>query len=743
MASRTRAIGAALVAALLPAGAGATTIPLRLANARVAGEDLAPLPPDPEPITWVVAQAGSGEWTPGAGVLRLARDAALHLTVADSGGELVSPDLAVSASRFGRLRLAFSDPPKLAEPKAGVTWTRDDGTTETVSIPVSLSTDAGGKSWAELRMESDLYWYGGIRRIAVRFPRTVDGSPISIESIRLEPRQAPYTSRTRVKVEDFELAVGLSPFQARHGLFLPPDSRYELVSDPAVAADVRFGLAILGRRGRFATGSFDGDYTTVLEVSITEVLDGRELARKRIPIAVQSSRWLDYTIPIPAGGSRPLRVVFSYRDAHKQALVIVSKPRLRPRGQARTTLLTTLDALRKSHVSIYGYARPTRAIDRVAREGVVFTRAYSQANNTSTSILSLMTSQYPGNAPWDGPRPDRPSLARLLSDQGVYTVMVVSNPILQEPYLSDGFDEIVYVYAHGWHTSEDVEAQMARVLQIHKEEDLFLFTHFIDPHAPYTPPLHTQGAYAKPSNEQAALIGASVDPWVYREAYLEPGLNTPPIVPVEALTREAIQRAIDRYDEELLDVDLHLGNVWKRLKALGLYDRALLVVTTDHGEEFYEHRGVQHGSLGLYEEVTGVPLVVKLPRGSPLRKLRRGRRVDTIVQLLDLYPTIVEVMGHTPPPWTVGENIFRVQRGYAISEWVLTPGRRRRAITNGEHKLIEGEQVAGDTTRPDPPLLFRLSDDPGERTNLAEQQPDVVVAMRRRMEETLRAAQSP
>jgi arylsulfatase A-like enzyme len=278
---------------------------------------------------------------------------------------------------------------------------------------------------------------------------------------------------------------------------------------------------------------------------------------------------------------------------------------------------------------------------------------------------------------------------------------------------------------------------MIRVLRAHRGEDLFLYAHFIDPHAPYDPPLHTAGRYARPSNEQAEQIAKSVDPWIYREQSLEPGLNTNPLVPRRVLSPEAIQRIVDRYDEEILDVDLHLGKVWTAMTDLRMYDDATLVVSADHGEEFYEHGGIQHGSAGLYNEVVGVPLFIKPPRGSTMTSMRPGSRIGALVQHVDLYPTIAEAMGRVPPPWVVGTNAFRVARGYAISEWMQVPGWRRRAITDGRYKLITGEQQIGDRVRSDPPLLFGLIEDPGESTNLADQSPDLVSSLRRKMLEAI------
>jgi arylsulfatase A-like enzyme len=501
---------------------------------------------------------------------------------------------------------------------------------------------------------------------------------------------------------------------------------------------VRFGLGIVGPAGALAVGGHDGDFTTVLDVRVLDRVSGRALASLSLPIVVQDSRWLDYTLPVP-GSPNGVRLVFEYRDALASTVVLVGKPRATTRAPARTTVLATVDALQRKNLSIYGYPRGTPGIDAVGRQGYVFTRAYSQANNTPTAVIALLNSRYPENAPWDGPRPDRPSLARFLSDRSVYTVLVTANAFLQEGHIAAGFDEVVYVSNRGRHTSEEVEAAMARVLRAHPGEDLFLYAHFLDPHAPYVPPLHTAGRYRRPSDALAEQMTANLDPWVYRPQHLEPGLNTNPVVPHAALSAAAVERVRDLYDEEVLDVDIHLGRVWDLMRQLRVYDDATVVVSADHGEELYEHGGVQHGGLGLYDEVVGVPLLVKLPRRHRLAVPRPGSRLRHIVQLVDLYPTIVEAMGFAPPPGLVGENLFRVERGYAISVWMLVPGWRRRSIVDGEYRLITGEERTEQAVRTDPPLLFHLPSDPDERVSVAEREPDRVRALEARMRAAIQA----
>jgi arylsulfatase A-like enzyme len=724
--------------ALVPGCLGATTIPLTLTKAEFAGEAKDPGLPSAKAMEWDLTGA-TMPWRPGGGVLRVSTEGSLLLVVGDSGGELVSPDLAVSASRWGRFTVNFGSNPKLADADAIVTWTRTDDATETLTARLAIRDDADGRPTTEVDLQSSLRWFGTIKTIAIRFPRTTDGSPIAVRSLRLEPSPTAYTSRSRVEIKDLEFARELSPFQARGGYFLPPNSRYEMASGPTEVADVRFGLGVLGPAG-VALGWFDRDYTTTLTVSVFAPDSERPLARSRIPIVLPAPRWLDFALPVRTSGKTGLRVVFEYRDELDRSVVLVSRPRVTTAAAPKTTVLTTIDALRKTHLSAYGYARPSPNIGRVGRDGYVFTRAFSQANNTPTAIIALMNSEYPENAPWEGPRPGRPSLARFLSDHSVYTALITANPQLQEPHIAAGFDEVVYVSTRGRHTSEEVATAMVRVLRAHRGEDLFLYAHFIDPHAPYDPPSHTAGRYARSSNEQAEQIGTSLDPWIYREQGLEPGLNTNPVIPKRALSPQAIQRIVDRYDEEILDVDIHLGQVWATMADLGMYDDATLVVSADHGEELYEHGGIQHGSAGLYNEVVGVPLLVRPGRRTSMTSARPGSRIGALVQHVDLYPTIAEAMGFHPPSWVVGTNAFRVARGYAISEWMQVPGWRRRAITDGEYKLITGEQQIGDRVRSDPPLLFRLDNDPGETTNLADQLAELASSMRKRMLDAIRGS---
>ena len=154
-----------------------------------------------------------------------------------------------------------------------------------------------------------------------------------------------------------------------------------------------------------------------------------------------------------------------------------------------------------------------------------------------------------------------------------------------------------------------------------------------------------------------------------------------------------------------------------------MYDDAFIAVSADHGEEMFEHGGVQHGALGLYEEVTTVPLLVKLP--SSQIKTSRGTKIDDLVEHIDLYPTIVASLGIPASTSVEGENLFTVKRDWALSEWKVDEWHWHRwGLRTAQYRLMFG--VHSDGSPGEITLLFDLISDPLEQKNIAAERPEVV-----------------
>jgi tetratricopeptide (TPR) repeat protein len=268
-------------------------------------------------------------------------------------------------------------------------------------------------------------------------------------------------------------------------------------------------------------------------------------------------------------------------------------------------VLISIDTLRADHLPLYGYrSGSTPALDRLARDAIVFDNAYSQVPLTLPSHASLLTGRLPihhgvrDNIGYEVAADER-TLATRLKAVGYATGGAVSAFVLRrQTGIARGFDlfdDALIVAGSGESLSETqrdgaqtVEA-LARWVDEHGGEPLFAFVHLYEPHAPYAPP---------PSHALASP-----------------------------------------YDGEIAYADELVGRFLDRLSARGLFDRAIIVVVSDHGEGLGEHGEAEHGLL-LYREALHVPLVVRLPGGAG-----GGRRISGTVALTDVAPTLADLVG--------------------------------------------------------------------------------------------------
>ena len=256
-----------------------------------------------------------------------------------------------------------------------------------------------------------------------------------------------------------------------------------------------------------------------------------------------------------------------------------------------------------------------------------------------------------------------------------------------------------------------------------RRNKFFLYLHYFDPHTPYRPP----GAYKrrfdpgfkgrlaplKPGGKKvcrqagggAGAGGCSVE-WF-------PGKGDPPLRPRE------LENMVAQYDGEILFLDRFVGKLVGRLKKTGLFENTLLLITSDHGEAFWEHKQYGHGQT-VYQEEVHIPLMVTWPR-----RLRSGLRVRDPVGLVDIMPTLLEAAGIPPVPCMQGRSFWKVMLGKARRREVYgetTDYDHAKLFLVRDHlKLIyelEGLLSPARSYRVRKRLLFDLRDDPGERKNL-------------------------
>jgi arylsulfatase A-like enzyme len=382
-------------------------------------------------------------------------------------------------------------------------------------------------------------------------------------------------------------------------------------------------------------------------------------------------------------------------------------------------VIIAIDTLRADHLGCYGYPRATSPrMDALAREGVLFEHAIAQSPWTLPSFASMLTGVLPQRhgagqgkhcvaRPCGALVPEFPLLSELFAAAGYRTGSFVSNGFAGEAVgLGRGFEKL-----GGSMAGIVAVGDALRWMETHREEPLFVFLHLVEPHAPYGPPVPGSPGFVDPAYQ--GTIG------------LEVGGTTR----LKFTDQADRRRVIDLYDEDVFATDRLVGQVVDVLVRLGIDERTLVVLVSDHGEELFERGETGHGH-SLYDELLHVPLILRYPGGSP-----RGR-VAHQVRAMDVFPTVLEAAGLVVPPNLDAVSLDALAHGgppraamaTAIAEFTFS-GSELRGMRRASQKLV----VAVDDGRAQ---LFDLVADPGETTDLAARRPEQVVALRQDLDAT-------
>ncbi len=383
-------------------------------------------------------------------------------------------------------------------------------------------------------------------------------------------------------------------------------------------------------------------------------------------------------------------------------------------------VLISIDTLRMDHLGCYGYERPTspRLDATLCRDGVVFEQAIAHAPSTLPSHASMLTGLLPVHhgASFGRKRalpPEVVTLAERLAAHGYRTGSVNNGAQLNPSWgLAQGFelyralsrDRMATITRHAL-------AWLDEVLATGERERIFLFVHTYETHHPYTPSEEDLARFE--ASRYEGYLGRSVG---YKELQRINRGNRP-------MSPRDLEFIVDAYDAEIRSMDRGLGALLAGLEERGLYRDALVIFTSDHGEEFDEHGWVGWHSHTLYDELLRVPLVVKLPG-----ERAAGRRVGHQVRLTDLVPTVLDVLGIEVPPGLDGTSLLPLVDG--------SPEGRRLAVSQRD----ESVSIRSRDWKLWDDRLFHLAADPGERVDVSAVQPRVVEALRARRDEALRDA---
>jgi arylsulfatase A-like enzyme len=398
-----------------------------------------------------------------------------------------------------------------------------------------------------------------------------------------------------------------------------------------------------------------------------------------------------------------------------------------PSATARTpVILISLDTLRADHLTPYGYDRPTSpALARFARQAVRFDAAHAHATATLPSHLSLLTSLLPPQIgitrPGENDTQARTrlrlpeaalTLAEVLHEHGYRTAAFTDGGYVHPYYgMDQGFDVFQVTtpregaYRNGFRTGLRRAAEWLGKRPADREPP-FLFLHTYDIHEPYSPPPPFDRHF---TDEDYAA---------FRERR---GFDARPVL-LSAHRGELTPQDVDSvrgfYDNGVFATDKALGNFFLLLHKRGIFDEALIVVLSDHGEEFLDHGDFGHGP-SVYQELARVPLLVKLPGGAG-----GGRVVEDPVGLVDVAPTVLDLLGLPIPDAFAGASLRALlegrDRGAFFEErplYVDVPdvGAHVAALRRGRWKLVR---------RGDRSELYDLGADPGEQRDLAAREPE-------------------
>jgi arylsulfatase A-like enzyme len=290
------------------------------------------------------------------------------------------------------------------------------------------------------------------------------------------------------------------------------------------------------------------------------------------------------------------------------------------------------DACRPSNLSAYGYHRRTSPnLDILAADGVVFENAYANASFTRSSVATLFTGLYPENHKVKilSHSLDKRLLLlpEYLKGKGYRTAIFSSAAAVSPAFgLDQGLDEY-HAFFGSWQDRERTRIRQEKLVEwFSRPGPMFTYVHFMEPHLPIVPLSPFLNMFQPPGNRRH-LIRDLKRLWQERHVF----------------SPDEISNVVADYDSTIAYVDSQLGHILDSLRRQGLYDESLIIFLSDHGENLGEHGAWSHGN-DVYEETTHVPLIVKFPASLGL-----SGRVDTVVELADVFPTVIDLFGQEIP----------------------------------------------------------------------------------------------
>ena len=398
--------------------------------------------------------------------------------------------------------------------------------------------------------------------------------------------------------------------------------------------------------------------------------------------------WRDASAALQPGSGCRLHLETTTPGGEPVRTAVWSEPRIaaplpvKNRPAVDNVIVISLDTLRADHLSGYGYPRATSpTIDgALIARGTSFADAMTSFPRTDVAHLSLFTGLFPAAQPAPGrldPAATAATLTESLRDAGLVTAAFTEDAMIAGAFgFWFGFDRFVERSFAEHERGAATFADGIAFARANKDRRFFLFLHTYKTHKPYV------------ASDRRAPFAAASD-WT--------------TLPLDDRIPERERPQVDAYDRTIRDADDLVATLLGELGRLGLAERTLVVLLSDHGEAFGEHGALEHGSAGHQEQIH-IPLVLRGP-GIPA-----GLRVDTPVSIVDVAPTVLELAGAQPLPYAQGISLVPALQGRTLPNgrplflsWLAQGG---RGVRHGARKYLRADHGHE---------LFDLASDPGER----------------------------
>lgn len=537
------------------------------------------------------------------------------------------------------------------------------------------------------------------------------------DNLNLDSAQGDTIPRLKLKITKRPSARSGKGLRSKNVIAAPPGTTFSVSMERIRESTLYFGYAIVNESWDNIQGGVRFEiFIEDKDKGSREPLFNQTLNPKKRNL---DRRWLEYEVNLKNYSGRSINLIFktSPTKQNKEGNNCVSvweNPTIIPKSAPPShpsIILISIDTLRADHLGCYGYKRDTTPhIDAFAASAILFKNTIAQAPYTVSSHMSLLTSLYPSfhkvnMIELSRLNPDKVTLAEVLYRNGYRTWAITGGGQVSSGYgFFDGFETFIeYTAPH-----RDVERKVRETINFLKKErdnTFFVFFHTYKPHAPYIPipPYDTMfdGKY------EGHITGSLSD--------IE-GINSGQIQADQA----DLEHIESLYDGEIREMDDQLAVLFDYLNQEGLLEKTLIVLTSDHGEEFGEHGSVAVHSHTLYDELLRVPLILRMPEAHPQQKT-----IEDQVQSIDIFPTILHIagiphqnrmsQGTSLAPLLEGQSLDR-EPNIAFSERTPSDGLFLRALRDSSQKYIFEENKKNGSLKHS---FFDLKNDPAEQINVA------------------------